>query len=117
MMMVKARNHPKEPKKPKEVKVYQLYSSDEYYRDRLPLPIVIPESKPRPDLAPYNRKTPGRPLQVIVKLANIELTPENSWYEGGTWHVEGMANENIVATGIYYYDTENITDSRFKFWV
>jgi Protein of unknown function (DUF4246) len=31
----------------------------------------------------------GRPLQVIVKLANIELTPEKPDYEGGTWHVEG----------------------------
>jgi hypothetical protein len=29
------------------------------------------------------------PLQVIVKLANIELTPEKPEYEGGTWHVEG----------------------------
>ena len=31
----------------------------------------------------------GRPLQIIVKLANIELTPEKPKYEGGTWHVEG----------------------------
>lgn len=31
----------------------------------------------------------GRPLQVIVKLANIELTPDKPEYEGGTWHVEG----------------------------
>ncbi|KAJ2920638.1 hypothetical protein H1R20_g16458, partial [Candolleomyces eurysporus] len=29
------------------------------------------------------------PLQIIVKLANIELTPEKPEYEGGTWHVEG----------------------------
>lgn len=29
-------------------------------------------------------------LQVIVKLANIVLTPENPSYEGGTWHVEGQ---------------------------
>lgn len=31
----------------------------------------------------------GRPLQVIVKLANIELTPEKPRYNGWTWHVEG----------------------------
>lgn len=31
-----------------------------------------------------------RGLQVIVKLANILLTPEKPKYEGGTWHVEGM---------------------------
>ena len=35
----------------------------------------------------YGRK--GRPLQVIVKLANIEWTPEKPKYEGGSWHVEG----------------------------
>ena len=29
-------------------------------------------------------------LQVIVKLANIHLTPESPEYSGGTWHVEGQ---------------------------
>ncbi|KAG0350000.1 hypothetical protein BG005_010481 [Podila minutissima] len=50
----------------------------------------------------YNLRT-GQKLQVIVKLANIELTPENPRYTGGSWHVEGMASENIAASGIYYY--------------
>jgi Protein of unknown function (DUF4246) len=31
-----------------------------------------------------------RGLQVIVKLANIHLTPEKPKYGGGTWHVEGQ---------------------------
>lgn len=31
-----------------------------------------------------------RGLQVIVKLANVELTPEKTEYEGGSWHVEGQ---------------------------
>ena len=43
------------------------------------------------------------PCSVIVKLANIVLTPEKPRYEGGSWHVEGMMNERIVASGIYYY--------------
>jgi len=29
--------------------------------------------------------------------------------------LEGMANENIIATGIYYYSIENITTSRLTF--
>lgn len=29
-------------------------------------------------------------LQVIVKLANIHLTPEKPQYGGGSWHVEGQ---------------------------
>jgi hypothetical protein len=31
-----------------------------------------------------------RGLQVIVKLANIHLTPEKPEYGGGAWHVEGQ---------------------------
>ena len=31
-----------------------------------------------------------RGAQVIVKLANIHLTPDKPEYEGGTWHVEGQ---------------------------
>ncbi|KAG6837901.1 hypothetical protein H0H93_013054 [Arthromyces matolae] len=54
-------------------------------------------------------------LQVIVKLANIHLTPEKPEYEGGTWHVEGKVNEHICASAIYYYDSENITTSRLAF--
>jgi hypothetical protein len=29
-------------------------------------------------------------LQIIVKLANIHLTPEKPVYVGGTWHIEGQ---------------------------
>ncbi|QRV92098.1 hypothetical protein RhiJN_20116 [Ceratobasidium sp. AG-Ba] len=73
----------------------------------------------------------GKTVQIIVKLANIHLvsvaqlfdsailtlilpfyTPEKSSYGGGSWHVEGMSNEAIAASGIYYYDEENITESR-----
>ncbi|KAH6891808.1 hypothetical protein BKA70DRAFT_1571941 [Coprinopsis sp. MPI-PUGE-AT-0042] len=74
----------------------------------------------------------GRPLQVIVKLANIHLTPEKPEYEGGTWHVEGKlvskscprsitickpisSNERIVATALYYYSSDNITSSSLAF--
>ncbi|KAG9016328.1 hypothetical protein FRB90_003259, partial [Tulasnella sp. 427] len=57
----------------------------------------------------------GKEIQVIVKLANIHLTPEKPTYPGGSWHVEGMANERILASGIYYYDSENITDNSLQF--
>ena len=29
-------------------------------------------------------------LQIIVKLANIQLTPDKLSYDGGSWHVEGQ---------------------------
>lgn len=54
-------------------------------------------------------------IQVIVKLASIHLTPENPSYDGGSWHVEGQLNEHICATALYYYDSDNITDSRLDF--
>lgn len=38
----------------------------------------------------FGESSGGRGLQVIVKLANIELTPEKPYYEGGTWHIEGQ---------------------------
>ncbi|TKY89768.1 hypothetical protein EX895_001065 [Sporisorium graminicola] len=56
-----------------------------------------------------------RGLQVIVKLASIELTPGNPSYAGGSWHVEGMMNEHIVATSILYYDVENVSEARISF--
>ncbi|KAG9021161.1 hypothetical protein FS837_007522, partial [Tulasnella sp. UAMH 9824] len=59
----------------------------------------------------------GKEIQVIVKLANIILTPADPFYLGGSWHVEGMANERFVASGIYYYDCENIKESEPAFRV
>lgn len=54
-------------------------------------------------------------IQVIVKLANIYLTPKEPNYDGGSWHIEGQLNEHICATALFYYDNENITDSRLAF--
>lgn len=56
-----------------------------------------------------------RGLQVIVKLANIVLTPEKPKYGGGSWSVEGQPNESICATALYYYDSENIADNSLSF--
>ncbi|KIY45725.1 hypothetical protein FISHEDRAFT_48822, partial [Fistulina hepatica ATCC 64428] len=90
-----------------------------WYRtmDDLVLPDALPEYNGA--LEKYFRlaRIRGDTIQVIVKLANIHLTPDNPEYAGGSWHVEGMLNERIVATGIYYYDSENITESQLQFRV
>ncbi|KAJ3339897.1 hypothetical protein HDU93_007671 [Gonapodya sp. JEL0774] len=57
----------------------------------------------------------GKTLQVIFKMATICLTPENPEFKGGNWHLEGMENEAIAATGLFYYDVDNITPSRLTF--
>ena len=54
-------------------------------------------------------------IQVIVKLASIYLTPDSPNYDGGSWHVEGAGNENICASAIYYYESENISESLLSF--
>ena len=97
--------------------------SDEYeeidYSTRTPI-----EVEPNPfnelDYTPTSRlaaefKDSG--LQVIVKMASIELTPEKPTFEAGNWHVEGQMNEQICATALYYVDSENITPSSLSFRV
>nr|WP_323378874.1 DUF4246 domain-containing protein [Streptomyces smaragdinus] len=91
-------------------------AQDEWWENRAPVipdapaftPPEVPDAAARVNLR-------GRDLQVIVKLATIHLTPEKPEYPGGSWHVEGMLNERIVSTGIYYWDSENITDSELSF--
>ncbi|KAG9022000.1 hypothetical protein FS837_006801 [Tulasnella sp. UAMH 9824] len=98
----------------------RLYNAWKEHRI-ITLPTVDEGGFPGSDLDLTYRKraysVQGEVIQVIVKLANIHLTPEKPEYPGGSWHVEGMANEHIVASGIYYYDCENITDSQLAFRV
>ncbi|KAJ1504485.1 hypothetical protein HMI55_001987 [Coelomomyces lativittatus] len=53
-------------------------------------------------------------IQVIVKAADYILEPGQS-YEGN-WHLEGTPQENIIATGIYYYEvSKEIVDEGLAF--
>ncbi|KAJ3367873.1 hypothetical protein GGF31_007034 [Allomyces arbusculus] len=90
-------------------------SWDDWFENRVP---VIPDPPAEYDVegnafTPYSLR--GRTLKVITKLANIHLTVDNPKYPGGSWHIEGMLNESIIATAIYYWDVENITDSKLHF--
>ncbi|KAF5586257.1 duf1665 domain-containing protein [Fusarium pseudocircinatum] len=86
--------------------------------------VNVPDADPNADgyvkITPGDVKTTGffkdkQRIQVIVKLANIHLTPESPSYDGGSWHTEGQLNEHIVSTALYYYDSENITDCTLSF--
>ncbi|KAF9049333.1 hypothetical protein BDZ89DRAFT_1057685, partial [Hymenopellis radicata] len=69
----------------------------------------------------------GSTIQVIVKLANIVLTPDKPNYKGGSWHVEGIVSTFIYVRSLIhrqdvilndflqYYDEENLTESRLDF--
>jgi hypothetical protein len=79
-------------------------------------PVVQPEPSFLPRQSEYNLAAwTGKKLQVIVQINNHELTPENPTYAGGRWHIEGLLNEHIVGSAIFYYDIENITESRLAF--
>ncbi|KAF4458718.1 hypothetical protein FALBO_14541 [Fusarium albosuccineum] len=87
-------------------------------------PTELPEPKTELNhliqLQPKDVKTSGffnkaSRIQVIVKLANIHLTPEKPTYDGGSWHIEGQLNEHICSTALYYYDCDNITDCTLDF--
>ncbi|MEV5103782.1 DUF4246 domain-containing protein [Streptomyces massasporeus] len=91
-------------------------AQDDWWENRRPVIPDAPVFTP-PERADESARVDlrGRRLQVIVKLATIHLTPDKPEYAGGSWHVEGMLNERIVSTGIYYWDSENITESRLSF--
>lgn len=79
--------------------------------------------EPRPFIKPkyslanggLRKKFRDEGLQVIIKMASIELTPEKPEFPAGGWHVEGQLNERICATALFYVDSDNITDSSLSF--
>jgi hypothetical protein len=102
-----------EPDRPKDQRSEEHNKRDEEWFNRTH-PKGRPEPKDQEDqlikIKPDDVKTSGwfdnaSRLQVIVKLANI----------GGSWHIEGQLNEHICATALYYYDCDNVTESRLDF--
>ncbi|KAJ7352340.1 hypothetical protein DFH08DRAFT_84719 [Mycena albidolilacea] len=104
-----------------EEELEQAHDYDAWLRRRtIRGPLALPDAPPKYDNALSRNLSASESLldstiQVIVKLANIVLTPEKPDYPGGTWHVEGMATESIVATFIYYYEGDNIEPCDLNF--
>ncbi|KAJ2460424.1 hypothetical protein GGF42_000846 [Coemansia sp. RSA 2424] len=88
---------------------YELWRENRVFLHPQPKLFVIPD---RPT-TPYCLR--GRRLQAIVQMSNIELTPEKPEYYDNAWRIDTMANERTIATGIYYYDMENIAESSLEF--
>ncbi|KAF4343552.1 hypothetical protein FBEOM_2461 [Fusarium beomiforme] len=81
---------------------------------------VLPDPKPfeEADYAPkqsLREKFKEHGLQIIVKMASIELKLEKPEFTTGSWDLEGQMNEKIAATSLYYFDSENVTPSRLSF--
>ncbi|KAH6962441.1 hypothetical protein BKA56DRAFT_498126 [Ilyonectria sp. MPI-CAGE-AT-0026] len=95
---------------------------NEWYEQTHPLrlPYLRPDVDEPVTLSPKDVKKMGffddaKQIQVIVKLTNIQLTPEKPNHGRGVWHTEGQFNERICATALYYYDCDNITESHVAF--
>ncbi|KAJ2253747.1 hypothetical protein GGI13_002531 [Coemansia sp. RSA 455] len=75
--------------------------------------------QPEPFVKPARPVNPcsirGRRLQTIVKMSNVELTPENPNYSDKDWKLAGLANERTIATCVYFYDVANISSSSLQF--
>ena len=124
-------NRPIEPGEPEKEDEYAPFGHGdteqgkkdlEWFHEYHPvmLPEATPDKVPEIKLKASDVKSKGffdnaSRFQVIVKLANIHLTPEKPEYGGGTWHVEGQLNEHICATALFYYDSDNITDCHLDF--
>ncbi|RAO66335.1 uncharacterized protein BHQ10_002347 [Talaromyces amestolkiae] len=81
--------------------------------DRQPFkPIIPPHSPYTISLQDTFRK---QGLQIIVKMENIELTPQNPTYTNDSWQLDGQLNEHIAAVAIFAYDVSNITSPKISF--
>ncbi|KAJ2109613.1 hypothetical protein GGI16_000653 [Coemansia sp. S142-1] len=87
----------------------RCWKEDASYVDPQPKPFVAPK---RP-ISPY--KLRGWRLQAIVKMDSIELSLKNLSYSDEGWKVVGLANERIIATGVFFYDVSNIAPCSLQF--
>ncbi|KAK6445204.1 hypothetical protein FP744_10001452 [Trichoderma asperellum] len=59
---------------------------------------------------------PRRSLSLnLSDYHGLYMNNDPAEFEGGSWHTEGMLNEHICATALFYYDSENITDCHLDF--
>ncbi|KAH2016531.1 hypothetical protein KXV43_004928, partial [Aspergillus fumigatus] len=76
---------------------------------------VVDMVRERKDWHPLQDKFREHGLQIIVKMENIELTPDSGSYKGTDWRMEGQLNEHLVAAAVFAYDVANITEPRIAF--
>ncbi|KAI1847047.1 hypothetical protein JX265_006760 [Neoarthrinium moseri] len=54
-------------------------------------------------------------LQVVVRVADIQLDSKQPSYQGTDWTVNGFLNEHIVATTVVFFDVSNVTNASISF--
>ncbi|KAI0138231.1 hypothetical protein BJ166DRAFT_544557 [Pestalotiopsis sp. NC0098] len=56
-------------------------------------------------------------IHVVVKMTDVDISPDKPCYMGEEWHMAGLPDEYIVATSVYCYDIENVTEPRISFLI
>ncbi|KAJ2064684.1 hypothetical protein GGI17_000826 [Coemansia sp. S146] len=97
------------PMPDKHSRDYDQWKEEAEFVPPQPEPFVVPSRS----ATPYSLR--GRHLQTIVKMSNVELTPENPDYSDREWALAGLANERIIATGVFFYDVANIAPACLRF--
>ncbi|KAK6529585.1 hypothetical protein TWF281_008754 [Arthrobotrys megalospora] len=69
----------------------------------------------KPPMISPARSLEGKTLKVIVRMIQIDLIPGSPNYPGSDWHTAGMVNDQIVATAIYNYANDNVSDWSIHF--
>lgn len=90
-------DHVPEPVQQEEEEDEDFWQRYEVWEETRPIQLPEPNDEFKPpnchsadECVDLRAKFEKNGLQVIVKLANIELTPEKPDYEGGSWHIEGQ---------------------------
>ncbi|KAJ2811297.1 hypothetical protein GGI24_006857, partial [Coemansia furcata] len=121
--------HPRQPRvKPDSTKYYEYNDplpdgndedADWEYPQTRKRRATFVHPQPEPFVAPSRPINPyrlcGRRLQAIVKMTSIEVDSARPVYVGNDWSIAGLENERIIATGIYFYDVENVALSSLQF--
>ncbi|KAJ2357826.1 hypothetical protein GGF43_001228 [Coemansia sp. RSA 2618] len=72
-----------------------------------------PFAMPRRPLTPYSLQNTR--IQAAVKIVSIEIPGGCTEYTERVWQVAGGDDERILATGIYFFDVENIANIEMQF--
>ncbi|KAK1598969.1 LOW QUALITY PROTEIN: uncharacterized protein LY79DRAFT_586471 [Colletotrichum navitas] len=88
-------------------------SSLNYQRDKAWFDRIHPVKRPN---APNYSPMLLQPNDVNLERGFLDGTDRiQPTYDGGSRHIEDQLNEHICATAFYYYDNDNVTESRLAF--
>ncbi|KAK6520047.1 hypothetical protein TWF506_000337 [Arthrobotrys conoides] len=62
-----------------------------------------------------SRMLRGKTVNVVVRMLEVKLSANSPVYQAAEPYIDGLANERIIATGMYLYAKQNVTDVSIEF--